>query len=77
MSNPIRWKSVCKAEKLLKELFLSGGLKSNCSPKPTWDSSEEFKNYKLDTFRTHLNKVKCKFGTTFKQYLESILNPWY
>ena len=62
MSNFMRWKTGCKAERMLEELFASGALNSDCLPKPVHDSNKEFKRYKLDNFRTHLNKMKAKYG---------------
>ena len=63
MSNYMRWKAGCKADKMLEQMFDSGELKPDCVPQDVHESNEEFKKYKLDNFRTHLNKLKFKYGT--------------
>ena len=63
MSFSPMWKTGCKADKLLESLLATGRLDSNVKPKPAYESHAEFKQYKLSTFRTHLNKLKAKLGT--------------
>ena len=59
---PPKWNATCEGQKLLDSKFKSGELHQNSRPKDTWEQSEVFKKYKLATFRTHLHKMKTKYG---------------
>ena len=53
MSNTMRWKTGCKADKILEQMFLSGDLKPDCAPKATWDNNEEFKSINFIILYSH------------------------
>ena len=69
MSDTLRWKAGCKADKILDEMFMSGQLGADAKPKPTHILNEEFKKYKLESFRTQFNKKKAKHGTALVKYV--------
>ena len=63
MSETLRWRAGCKADKILDEMFLSGQVGPDAKPKPTHILNDEFKKYRLDSFCTQRNKKKAKYGT--------------
>jgi len=59
---PLKWTADCDGAKLLDSMFKSGALTQGSKPKPTWENNPTFKKYPVETFRTHLYKIKKKFG---------------
>lgn len=51
-----------QAQQELVQLLTSDGFDVNSTPKEIYRKAPYFKDYKLDTFRSHLNKTKSKMG---------------
>lgn len=53
------------AVKKLREMFKAKQIDSNSKPKEVWESTKNFQDYKLDNFRSKLNRLKDEYQGKF------------
>ena len=62
-----RWSMATCAAKILCEGLANGDIDANLTPKQTWMLNNECQCFKLDSFRSALNKIKGDLGVRVRR----------
>ncbi len=53
-----KWSNTGEDAEYLRDLYEEGEIQSDTAPKTVWESHDRFQQYKLDSFRSALNRVR-------------------